>query len=40
MKTILATIIALAALTGVAATASASDPQGGAYSGFSTGQGN
>jgi hypothetical protein len=40
MKTILATIIALSVLTGVAASASASDPQRGAYSGFSTGQGN
>jgi hypothetical protein len=40
MKTIiLSAIIAMSVLTGVAASASAADPEGGVYSRFSTGQG-
>jgi hypothetical protein len=40
MKTILATIIALSVLAGVAGTASAADPGRGVWGQFSTGQGN
>jgi hypothetical protein len=40
MKTIiLSAIIAMSVLTGIAASASASDPNAGAFSRFSTGQG-
>jgi len=39
MKTILATLIALSVLAGVAGTASAADPMRGVWGQFSTGQG-
>ena len=40
MKTILATLIALSVLAGIAGSASAADPMRGVWEKFSTGQGN